>query len=167
MSGKKLMSPNNSIYVIPLAGVANPSALTAAEVIAGTNVSRAVVTGYKLGSTKSDVDTSKDITQEGDVETPTFGNYEGELTFYRSDLVDVDADYDAAWQLFKEGRSEVYLVHRLGLKNSVAPAATQEVSLYSFTADYPKTIEGDKGAPIQFTVTFQPLGLKRLNFALA
>lgn len=163
MAGKKLMSPNNSIYVVPLAGVADLTALKATEVLAGTNVSRAVVVGYTLGATKSDVDTSKDITQEGDVETPTFGNYEGEITFYRSDLVDVDADYDAAWALFKDGRSEVVLVHRLGLKNTVAVAATQEVSWYSFTADYPKIIEGDKGAPIQFSVKFQPLGAMKLN----
>lgn len=163
MSGKKMMAPNSTVVWIPLAGVADPSALTAAEVLAGTNLSPAIVTGYTLGSTKSDVDNSKDITQEGDVETPTFGNYEGNLTFFRSDLVNVTAAYKAAYDLFKVGRSEGYLVHRIGYKNSVPVAAGQKASIYSFTADYARDIEGDGGAPVQFNVPFMPLGFKRLN----
>lgn len=166
MAGKKMMAPNSSVVWIPLAGVVDPTALKASEVLAGTNLSPAIVTGYTLGSTKSDVDNSKDITQEGDVETPTFGNYEGNLTFFRSDLVSVTAAYKAAYDLFKVGRSEGYLVHRIGYKNSVPFAAAQKVSIYSFTADYPRDIEGEGGASVQFNVPFIPLGFKRLNKAL-
>lgn len=164
---EKMMSPNNAVYWVPLAGVANPEALTAAEVLAGTDLSPAIVTGYKLGSIKSDVNNSKDITQEGDVDTPTFGNYEGDLTFFRSDLVAVEAAYDLAFNLFKVGRTQGYLVHRLGMKASVAPAATQEVSIYSFTADYGRDEEGAKGEPIKFQVVFKQLGFKKLNTPLA
>ena len=166
MSGKKMMAPNSSVVWIPLAGVANPDALTAVEVLAGTNLSPAIVTGYTLGATDSDVDNSKDITQEGDVDTPTFGNYEGALTFFRSDLVNITGAYDIAYNLFKVGRSEGYLVHRIGIKNSTAFAATQDVSVYSFTADYPRDIEEDGGAPIKFEVPFIPLGFMKLNTKL-
>lgn len=160
------MSPNSAVYWIPLAGVVDPEALTAVELAAGTNLSAAITSGYTLGSVKSDVDTSKDITQEGDVETPTFGNYEGALTFFRSDKVNVTEIYDTAFNLFKVGRTEGYLVHRIGLKADVPPAATQKVSIYSFTADYGRDEEGDKGAPVKFAVPFKPLGFKKLNTPL-
>lgn len=163
---EKMMSPNNSVYWVPLAGVVDPSALTAVELLAGTDLSKAIVTGYKLGSMKSDVNNSKDITQEGDVDTPTFGNYEGDITFFRSDLVDVEAVYDTAFSLFKVGRTQGYLVHRLGMKQSVVAAAGQEVSIYSFTADYGRDEDGAKGEPIKFQVVFKQLGFKKLNFAL-
>lgn len=162
----KMIAPNTRVDWIPFAGVADPDNLTAVELLAGTHLSPAITTGYTLGSTKSDVDTSKDITQEGDVETPTFGNYEGSLTFFRSDLVNVTAAYNLAYNLFKVGRTEGYLVHRIGMKAGVAPAAGQKVSVYSFTADYGRDEEGDKGAPIKFTVPFQPLGFKKLNTEL-
>lgn len=163
----KMISPNNAVYWVPVAGIADPTAPKATEVAAGTDLSPAIATGYKLGATASDTDNSKTIVDEGNVKTPTLGNYEGDITFFRSDLTNVTAAFNTAYNLFKVPRGEGYLVHRIGYKDSVAPAAAQEVSLYRFIADSPKDVEGSKGAPIQFSVKFRPQGSMNLNVALA
>lgn len=163
----KMMSPNNAVYWVPLAGVADINNLKASELAAGTDLSPAIATGYKLGAIASDTDKSKTIVDEGNSSTPTLGNYEGDITFFRSDLTNATAAFDAAFNLFKVPRGEGYLVHRIGYKDSVAPAAAQEVSIFRFVADSPKDVEGAKGAPIQFSVKFRPQGHMNLNTPLS
>ena len=80
----KMMSPNTTIWWIPLAGIADYTQPKVAEITAGINISAAIVTGYTLAATDSDTDDSKTIVDEGNVQTPTFGNYEASLSFYRS-----------------------------------------------------------------------------------
>lgn len=162
----KMMSPNTTIWWIPLGGVVNPAAPTVAEINAGTNISCAIVTGFTLGATDSDTDDSKSICDDANVVTPTFDNYEANLSFFRSDLVAVTAVYDTAFNLFKVDRVEGYLVVRHG-KVSTAVAATGDiVSLYRVISDSPSDVEGDGGAPIQFTVPFLPQGVMTLNKTL-
>lgn len=162
----KMMSPNTTIWWVPLAGIANPASPTVAEINAGTNISCAIVTGYTLGATDSDTDDSKSICDDANVLTPTFDNYEANLSFFRSDLVAVTAVYDTAFNLFKVDRVEGYLVSRHG-KVSTALAATGDiVSVFRVISDAPQDVEGDGGAPIQFTVPFLPQGVVTINKTL-
>lgn len=162
----KMMSPNTTIWWVPLAGIANPAAPTVAEINAGTNLSAAVVNGYTLAATDSDTDDSKSILDAANVVTPTFDNYEANLTFFRSDLVNATAAYDTAFNLFKVDRVEGYLVSRHGKVGTAAAAATDVVSLFRVVSDSPMDVEGDGGAPIQFTVPFLPQGVMTLNKTL-
>lgn len=163
----KLMSPNTTIWWVPLAGVANYLSPTAAEVTAGSNLSAAIVTGYTLGATDSDTDDSKTIVDEGNVQTPTFGNYEASLSFYRDGIGDTPTIFSTAYNLFKTGRVEGWLVSRHGYKATVAATAAQLVSIFRVYSDFGQDIEGDGGAPIQFTVPFKPQGQFAVNIPLA
>ena len=163
----KMMSPNTTIWWVPLAGISNYLAPTAAEITAGTNLSAAIVTGYTLGATDSDTDDSKTIVDEGNVQTPTFGNYEANLSFYRDGIGDTPTIFTTAFNLFKAGRVEGWLVSRHGFKSTVAATAAQLVSIYRVYSDFGQTIEGDGGAPIQFTVPFKSQGQFATNIPLA
>jgi hypothetical protein len=159
----KMMSPNTTIWWVPLAGITNPAAVTVAQLTAGTNISAAIVTGYTLGATDSDTDDSKTIVDEGNVQTPTFGNYEGNISFFRDGVGDTPTAFTTAYNLFKAGRVEGWLVSRHGYKSTVAPAAGQLISVFRFFSDYGQDVEGDGGAPIQFTVPFRPQGQMAIN----
>lgn len=162
----KMMSPNTTIWWVPLAGIANYLAPTAAEITAGINISAAIVTGYTLAATDSDTDDSKTIVDEGNVQTPTFGNYEASLSFFRDAEGDASTVFTTANDLFSAGRIEGWLVSRQGFKSTVAPAATQLVSVFRVMSDYHQTVEGDGGSPIQTTVPFKPQGQMALNVPL-
>lgn len=163
----KMMSPNTTIWWVPLAGITNYLAPTAVQVNAGTNISAAIVTGYTLAATDSDTDDSKTIVDEGNVTTPTFGNYEASLSFFRDGIGDTATIFTTAYNLFKAGRVEGWLVSRHGYKSTTTAAATQLVSVFRVFSDYAQDVEGDGGAPIQFTVPFKPQGQFALNVALA
>lgn len=163
----KMMSPNTTIWWIPLSGIVDYTAPTAAEITAGINLSAAIVTGYTLAATDSDTDDSKTIVDEGNVQTPTFGNYEASLSFYRDGVGDTPTVFSTAYDLFAAGRIEGWLVSRHGYKHTVAPAAAQLVSLFRVTSDYHQDVEGDGGAPIQATIPFKPNGQMALNVPIA
>jgi hypothetical protein len=162
----KMMSPNTTIWWIPLAGIANFNAPTVAEITAGINLSAAIVTGYTLAATDSDTDDSKTIVDEGNVSTPTFGNYEASLSFFRDAIGDASTVFTTANDLFTAGRIEGWLVSRQGYKSTVAPATTQLVSVFGVVSDYHQVVEGDGGSPIQTTVPFKPTGSMKLNVPL-
>lgn len=162
----KMMSPNTTIWWVPLAGIANPMAPTTAEINAGTNISCAIVTGYTLNATASDTDDSKSICDDSNVQTPTFDNYEANLTFFRSDLVATTAVYQTAFNLFKTARVEGYLVSRQGKKSDQVAAVNDLVSVYRVISDSPTDVEGDGGSAIQFGVPFLPQGVMNLNYKL-
>lgn len=162
----KMMSPNTTIWWLPANGIANFNAPTVAEITAGINLSAAIVTGYTLAATDSDTDDSKTIVDEGNVQTPTFGNYEASLSFYRDAIGDASSVFTTANDLFTAGRVEGWLVSRHGYKATVAPATGHLVSVFGVISDYHQVVEGDGGAPIQTTVPFKPTGSMKLNVPL-
>ena len=162
----KMMSPNTTIWWIPLAGIANYLSPTVAEINAGINISAGIVTGFTLGATDSDTDDSKTIVDEGNVSTPTFGNYEASLSFFRDATGDAATVFTTATALFTGGRVEGWLVSRHGYKSTIVAATTQLVSVYGVISDFYQDVEGDGGSPIQITVPFKPTGKMVLNKAL-
>lgn len=168
----KMMSPNTTIWWVPLAGLTTPAAPKATEINAGTNISAAIETGYSLKFNDSDVDNSKTIVDEGNVETPTLQNYEGNLTFFKDEIGGGTQDapvpstvFTAANALFKVAKVEGWLVSRQGKKAALAAAATDIVSVFRFISDYPKTIDGEAGNPIKTSVEFLPQGEAYANVA--
>jgi len=159
----KMMSPNTTIWWVPLGGIVNIDAVTDAELTAGINISAAIVTGYTLGATDSDTDDSKTIVDEGNVSTPTFGNYEGNISIFRDGVGDTPTVFTTAYNLFKDGRVEGYLVSRQGYKATAPVEAGQLYSAYHFVSDFQQDIEGDGGAPIQATIPFRPQGNMAIN----
>lgn len=168
----KMMSPNTTIWWVPLAGLTTPAAPKATEVNAGTNISAAVVTGYTFGATDSETNKSKSIVDEGNVETPTVGNYEGKVQLFRDAIGTGTNDaplpstvYTQARNLFKSGRVQGWIVVRHGKKATATCAADDVVSVYKFTNDLIRDIDSEKNGPILTEVEFLPQGEYYLNKA--
>lgn len=162
----KMMSPNTTIWWVPDSANYNPAAPSAALLTVARNISCAIVSGYTLNATESDVDDSTSICDSANVELPTYYNYEANMTFFRdSNVADVTSDYSKAFAFFKLGRQAGWLVRRMGYLSSVAAAATQVVSSYKVISDFPQDVVED-GGPIEFTVPFLPQGNMDLNRAL-
>jgi hypothetical protein len=163
MTSDKMLSPNTRIDWFPASGFADPSNPTIAELNAGTNISGAIKTGFKLQFKDSDVDNSRTIVDEGNVDTPTVANYEGQLTFYRDPQGATATIFTTAVGLFKGGPVQGYLVSRQGKKASAAYASGDVYSLYQFESDYPRVEDGDSKAPITVSVEFVPQGFALAN----
>jgi hypothetical protein len=170
----KMVNPNTGIWWVPLAGLSAPSAPSAAQITAGTRISGAVTTGYTLKFNDSDVDPSKTVEDEGNVETPTLKNYEGKISLFKDELGTGTQDvpvpltvFTTAVNLFKTPYVDGWIVTRYGRKASVAVAAGHIVSVFKFKNDYPRTVEGDAGNPIMVEVDFLPQGEAYANVVCA
>lgn len=163
----KMMSPKTTLWWVPIGTVGfNPDSPSAAVLTPARNVSNAVVSGYTLNPTDSDTDDSTSIADGANSQTPTFANYEGNITFFREgDLANTTSDYAKAFAFFKQPDAEGYWVRRVGFRSNVAAAAAQEVDVFHFSSDVPQDVVGDSG-PIQFTVPFLPQGKMVLSKAL-
>lgn len=163
----KLMNPNTTIWWVPEGGFEDPANPTPEEINAGENISCAIVTGFTLNPTDSDTDDSRSICDEGNVATPTYDNYEANLTFFRT-AEDTptnpnDVAMDTAFELFREKWARGWLVRRIGKKNNVEAAAGDIVSLFDVLSDNPRDIAGGDEGPIQFEVPFLQQGAMHLN----
>lgn len=165
-----MLNPNETIWWVPIDTPSfNPDAPSASALTEARNISCAIVTGYTLNPTDSDTDDSTTICDSANVDNPTSYNYEANITFEREAL---GADYDAtsprarAFEFFKTADAEGYLVRRLGMRNTVAPAAGQEVSVFKVSSDFPQDVVPDDNGAIQMTVPFLPQGKLALDVAL-
>lgn len=165
MTSHKMMSPNSRIDWYPASGFANPAAPTLAELNAGTNISAAIETGYKLGMKESDLDKSRTIVDEGNVDTPTVANYEAMFSIYRDPVGATPTIFTTTLGLYKGGPVMGYLAHRLGKKYNAAYANGDVYSLYLVESDYVRVDDGDSKAPIKVTIEFNPQGVFLLNAA--
>lgn len=168
----KMMSPNTRIDWVPSGGIAVDREPTAAELNAGTNLSRAITTGYTLRFTDSDTDDSKSIVDEANVVSPTRDNYEANLSFFLApesvgSQDPVEIAYQEAEALFStDDRVEGWLVLRNGYKADVAYAEGQEVSLFYVISDI-RRIASEDNAPIMMEVPFLPQGIGINNVPVA
>lgn len=168
---QKMMSPNETIWWVPLEGLTpafNPDVPTAAALnnALSMNISCAIVTGYTLNATASDTDDSSNICESSNSVTPTYYNYEGNIVFEREgDLADTTSLRAKVFELFRKPDAAGYLVRRVGYKNDTPAAAGQMVSSFLFMSDVPQDTVTD--ANIQMTVAFLPQGKMAQNKTLA
>lgn len=99
--------------------------------------------GFTLGATGYDSDDSRSICDIGNVENPTFAQYEASLDGFRSDPDNPTAVYDLFYELFSGVDREFYLVSRVGPAQGTAIAAGQIMSAFGVTTDYGTDIVGD------------------------
>lgn len=158
------MSPNTTIWWVEDAAY-DPLLPSITKLTTAANISQAIVSGYTLNPTKSDVDNSKSITDTGHVDTPVRYNYEGSLTLFRdSDLAATTTDYAKAFAFFKNTKKVGYLVRRTGYRNTVAATIGHKVDSFKFINDVPQDAVSDN--LIQMTVKFRAQGRMELDKAL-
>ncbi len=167
MAQRKMLSPNTTLWWIDTTGVANFSTITAAEINAGANISCAIQTGYTLNPTDSDTDDTKSICDNSNAANPTFKNYEGNFTIFRSIIGETAGVFYVAYNLFKKPDHEGFLVRRLGKANTAVAAIGDTVSVFGFTNDVPGDVESDSGGPIGMTVPLLPTGKMNNFYTLA
>lgn len=165
MTSHKMVNPNIGVWWIPLAGLSSGSAPSAAQINAGTRISGAMTTGYTITFKDSDVDKSRTIEDEGNVDTPTLKNYEGKLSLFKDEIGTGTQDapvpstvFTTAVALFQVPYVEGWLVTRYGYKAVVPVAAGHKVSTFRFQNDQPITVESNAGTPIMVEVGFLPQG---------
>ena len=147
----------------------DPASPSAAALTEPRNVSCAVVSGFTLNPTDSDTDGTTSICNNANVSTPTFYNYEGNITFFRqAEGADFDATaaYARAFEFFKKPDANGWWVMRSGYAQTLAPAAGQTVRVFKFSSDNPQDVVPDDGGPIQFTVAFLAKGQMFLDVPL-
>jgi hypothetical protein len=177
MAFTKLLRGNVKIVAAYPEAFANPSAPTAAELndlfAYGTNedgkvfdISCAVLDDYTLNMADSDTDDSLSICDIGNVETPTFANYEASLDFFRDASISANGIFNMAWNLFKREDRPFWLIKRIGPAQSDAFAAGDTISMYGVNTDFPVDLVEDN-TMLQFGARFKPNGSLNINYTLA
>lgn len=167
MAESKMLAPNVTLWWVPAAGVTDYTAITVAQINAGVNLSCAVVKGYTLNPTDSDTDSTQSVCDSANVDNFTKDNYEGQFSFFRSDLVSNTAVFTSAHTAFKKPDATGFWVERLGKGNAAVAAVGDEVSVYGFTSDWPRVeFTDENGGPILESVKFLPTAQINQNFTL-
>lgn len=164
----KLLRGNTKISVVEYAAIANPAAPTSAELNAtlSYDISCAVLDDYTLNLTDSDTDDTLTVCDIGNVSTPTYINYEGELTGLRDAVLSDSASvYNLFYILFMAPDVKYWIVKRIGQPQATAYAAGQVVSLYAFNTDYP-TNNAEDGSMLSMTANLKPSGEVNVNYTL-
>lgn len=176
MSFQKLLRGSVRILAAYPEAFADPAAPTSAELndlfVYTSNedgmvfdISCAILDDYTLNMAESDTDDSLSICDVGNVESPTFQNYEGSLDMFRDKSVTDNGVFNLAWDLFKGADRPFWLIKRIGPDRQDAFAAGQTISMYEFNTDFPVDIVEDN-ANIQFGARFKPTGNLNINYDL-
>ena len=175
MAGTKLLRGHFSVYAFVPQAAANWATPTAAELTAaladglGWDISCALEdSSVTINLTDSDTDDSISICDIGNVETPTFTNYEVSFDSFRNGPASVATPvpvYDTVVDLFQTADLPYYIVKRIGPAQGSPFAAGQEISVYGVNTDYPTDILGD-GSNIMFGSRFKPTGQVNTNVPL-
>jgi hypothetical protein len=174
---EKLLRANLSILWAYPEAFANAATPTAAELnnlfVYGSaegglvfDISCSILDDYTLNMTDSDTDDSISICDIGNVESPTFQNYEASLNHFRDSSVTANGVYNLAFDLFKGVDRPGYLIKRIGYPQGTPFAIGQNVSLYGFTTDYPVDVVDDNSM-LQFGSRFKPNGNLNINYTIA
>lgn len=176
MAGTKLLRGHYSVYAFFPEAVADWTAPTAAALNAavaaglGFDISCALTDdSVTINLTDSDTDDSISICDIGNVSTPTFFNYEVSFDSFRNGPVATGAAvavYEIPVNLFNDPDLPFYIVKRIGPAQGTTFAASQIISAYGVTTDYPTDVLGD-GDNILFGSRFKPSGQVNTNVTLA
>lgn len=143
MDTKVQANGNLDIWWIPVSGVANYKAPTAAEINAGVRLTPAIAwegTTFPNASESNDID-DRTLEDLGNAVQAGFQQFEAELNLFHSgDLSDTTSDFTIAFETFRTARITGYLVTRV-LQRATAPATTPAtagdiISVFKFMVDY-------------------------------
>lgn len=147
---------------------ANPAEPTAAEINNEDlvfNISCAIEDSYTLNMVGSDTDDSISICDIGDVQTPTFQNYEASLDGFRDEDPDFDGYYNLFFRLFNGIDRPYILIKRIGRDQTEPAQPGDTVSMYEVITDNPIDIIGDNEM-IRLGARFKPTGNVNVNVDL-
>lgn len=165
----KLLRANVGIwaaYPEAFADVANPTIAELNDDTYVKNISCAIEDSYTLNMTDSDTDDSISICDIGDVQTPTFQNYEASLDGFRDEDLDFDGLYNLFFDLFKNKDVPFVLIKRVGKPQNDPFEVGDIISMYEVTTDNPVDLLGDNEM-IRLGARFKPTGNLNVNYSVA
>jgi hypothetical protein len=165
----KMLRPNVGLYVATYDAFADWKAPTLAEITDETkvfNISPAVTDDFTLNMTDSDTDDSLAIVDNATVTTPTYTNYEASLDGFRDEDPAAESVYNKFRELFSAPDVKYFLIKRVGKVHSAAFEATDTVSVYGVSTDFPVELLGD-GEMIRTGARFLVTGQVKVNVVLA
>lgn len=175
MAGTKLLRGHYSVYAFFPEAVADWTSLSAAELnLAITrglayDISCALTDdSVDVNLTDSDTDDSISICDIGNVQTPTFFNYNVSFDSFRNGPASAGppvAVYELPVELFSTADLPFYIVKRIGPAQGDTFEAGQEVSVFGVNTDFPVDVLGD-GDNILFGSRFKPNGQVYTNAEL-
>lgn len=166
MANEKLLRANVRIDAYYPEAFADMSAPKVAELNSSTmgfNISCAIEDSYTLNQTESDTDDSLSICDIGNVETPTFLNYEATLPIFRDKDLAANGVFNLAYRLFKVEGIPLIISIRIGEPNDVPHFVGETVSLFGFDTDNPSDLVEDQSM-IRLEAHFKPTGRILTNY---
>jgi hypothetical protein len=168
MPDTKITSNGNvQIWAVPVSGIANINAPTAAEINAGVSLDNAVAwegTTFPANDASNDVD-DRSIMDAGNATSRGYAQFAATLSLFRPQPGDTTSEYGVAWTFLKTPRVPVILVVRTlqGTAGThTVAAAGQWVNLYQFISDTVNdNTEGEDS--YKYIVNFSPQGNLAIN----
>ena len=150
MNEKFTGNGNVRVWAVPVSGIANYKAPTAAEVNAGLDVTDAIAWDSTTIPTATDSEDQDDrsLRDKGNATTRGSASYEATLNlFYPKNNKDATSDYGKAYQFFRVPRVPCYLVTAVtqAPEGKETPVVAGDwISVYRFMSDgWTDDIEGD------------------------
>ena len=177
MGFTKLLRANVTILAAYPEAFVNPLAPTAAELNAQFvyssaegnmvfNVSKAILDDYTLNMKDSDTDKSISIVDIGNVDTPTFENYEVSIDGFRDISLSATGVYNMLRELTLGADCPLYWIKRVGFGQTAAFATGQVISIYGTNTDFPIDVVADN-AMLKHGARFKATGSLAINYSIA
>lgn len=169
MSNRKVLRGNVRIWAaVPEAfeDAANPTVAELSDTDFVYDISCAIEDGYTLNMTDSDTSDSRTICDIGQVQTPTFENYEAELSFFRDADLHAEGVFNLARDLFGAPDVPYILIKRIGVDRTEPITAGDIISMYSVETDYPGDTVED-GSEVMLEGRFRATGGININHEVA
>ena len=156
---------------------ANPQTPTSAELndlfVYGTNedgvvfnISCAITDdSYGIAVTDSDTDDTRTICQIGQVQNPTFQNYEVVFDVLRDADIDAAGVFNLAFELFVGVDRPYWIIVRLGEDHNAPFAVGQDIKMFGVTTDNPVDVVDDN-TMLKFGPRFKNTGELLVNYRL-
>lgn len=163
MADERVFSNGNvSIWVVPVTGIADYRSPTAAEINAGINLTAAIAwdgTTFPTATESNSID-DRSLLDKGNASTRGFAQWEAVLNFfYPKNPLSVTTDNAKAFQFFRGGRVDHYVITRVlqGTEGVNTPAvAGQDISVFKFISDQTTTdTEGENSYKLTVTEVAQ------------
>lgn len=174
--GQKLLRANVGIYAAYPEAFASAAAPTSAELNAQFvytsaetnkvfNISCAILDDYTLNMTDSETDDSISICDIGNVQAPTFSNYEVSLDGFRDQSLTDAGVFNLFRELFMAPDRPFYIIKRIGYAQNDAFASGQVISLYGVNTDFGVDLVEDN-TMLQYGARFKTTGDLNINYTL-
>ena len=175
--GEKVLRANVGIYLAYPEAFADPTAPTTTELndlFAYTtnedamvfNISCAVLDDYTMNMSDPDTDDSISVCDIGNVETPTFDNYDVSLDLFRDKSLTDNGVFNLAASLVQAPDRPFIAIKRIGKPQNATFVVGDSISMFGVNTDIPVDLVEDN-SNVQLGARFKPSGWLLTNYTIA